>query len=63
VRHVADILGNRDRSEQMTQAADQALKGFGGALERTHNALMPFLRPLILSGRLADADAKYVAGE
>lgn len=63
VRHVADILGNRDRSEQMTQAADQALKGFGGALERTHNALMPFLRPLILSGRLADADAQYVAGE
>lgn len=63
VRHVADILANRDRSEQMTQAAGQAMKGFGGALERTHNALMPFLRPLILSGRLADADARYVAGE
>ena len=63
VRHVADILTNRDRSEQMTRAADQALQGFGGALERTHNALMPYLRPLILSGRLANADARYVAGE
>ena len=63
VRHVSDILANRARSEQMTQAANKALKGFGGALERTHNALMPFLRPLILSGRLADADARYVAGE
>lgn len=63
VRHVADILTNRGRSEQMTQAADQALKGLGGALERTHNALMPFLHPLIISGRLADADARYVAGE
>ena len=63
VRHVADILANRDRNEQMTQAASQALQGLGGALERTHNALMPYLRPLILSGRLADADARYVAGE
>lgn len=63
VRHVADILSNRGRSEQMTQAADLALKGLGGALERTHNALMPFLRPMIVSGRLADADARYVAGE
>ena len=63
VHHVSDILANRDRSEQMTQAADQALKGFGGALDRTHSALMPFLQPLILSGRLADADARYVAGE
>lgn len=65
VRNVADILTNRGRSEQMTQAAEQALKGFGGALGRTHNALMPFLRPLIVSGRLADADAdaRYVASE
>ncbi|MEP3630042.1 MAG: 3-deoxy-D-manno-octulosonic acid transferase, partial [Hyphomicrobiales bacterium] len=63
VRQVADILANRDRSEQMTKAADQALQGLGGALERTHNALMPYLRPLILSGRLADADDRYVAGE
>jgi len=63
VHHISDILANRARSEQMTKAADQALKGLGGALERTHSALMPFLQPLILSGRLADADARYVAGE
>lgn len=63
VRRVAELLSDSSRSGQMTKAAEAALSSFGGALERTHKALLPYLNPLIVAGRLADVEARQVAGE
>lgn len=63
VHHVAELLIDKDRIGQMTTAAEIALKGFGGALDSTHKALLPYLNPMIVTGRLADVEARYVAGE
>lgn len=63
VRQVAGLLGDARRSSEMAKAALNVLNGFGGALERTHKALLPYLNPLIVAGHLADVQAQRVAGE
>ncbi len=56
VRYIANLLDNRDLTGDMTQAAKISLKSLSGALEKTHQALLPYLNPLIVAGRLADME-------
>jgi len=37
----------------LADSAQKALDALGGALERTHSALLPYLNPLIVAERLA----------
>ncbi|MEM8798156.1 MAG: 3-deoxy-D-manno-octulosonic acid transferase [Pseudomonadota bacterium] len=57
VERVRDILSNEDQKRAMTQGAERVLNEFGGAMERTHQVLLPYLNPLIVAGTLADVDA------
>lgn len=59
VKKVAQVLSDKQHGQQMTRSAQAALARFSGALERTHTALLPYLNPLIVAGRLADAEAAH----
>lgn len=50
---VASLLRNAEKADRMTSAAMASLDEFGGAIERTHKALLPYLNPLIVSESLA----------
>lgn len=63
IRRVAELLSDSTRSDQMVKAAKKTLCTFGGAVEYTHNALLPYLNPLIVAERLADVESRHVAGE
>jgi len=53
VHNVAELLNNSVRSQELAHSAQKALDALGGALERTHSALLPYLNPLIVAERLA----------
>lgn len=54
VRGVAGLLNDTEQIGKVTAAAEAALSDFGGALECTHRALLPYLNPLIVAERLAE---------
>ena len=62
VRRIAELLNDPQRVAKMTKAASAALEQYSGALDRTHRALLPYLNPLIVAGRLKDVETRDNAG-